>query len=50
MVTAVTYSAIETPRDGRRIDIRALRPTDQAELLPAVGRTSLSSSTAASLP
>ena len=43
MVAAATYSAVETLRDGRRIDIRALRPTDRAELLQAVGRTSLQS-------
>ena len=43
MVKAATYSAVETLRDGRRIDIRALRPTDRAELLQAVGRTSLQS-------
>jgi GNAT superfamily N-acetyltransferase len=35
-----TYSAIETLRDGRRVDIRAQRPDDRAELLAAVGRVS----------
>jgi GNAT superfamily N-acetyltransferase len=40
MVEAATYSAVETLRDGRRVDIRALRQDDQAELLAAVGRTS----------
>jgi GNAT superfamily N-acetyltransferase len=40
MVEAATYSAFETLRDGRRVDIRALRQDDQAELLAAVGRTS----------
>jgi GNAT superfamily N-acetyltransferase len=37
---AATYSAVETIRDGRRVDIRALRQDDRAELLAAVGRTS----------
>ena len=40
MVEAATYSAVETLRDGRRVDIRALRHDDRAELLAAVGRTS----------
>jgi RimJ/RimL family protein N-acetyltransferase len=43
MVEAATYSAVETLRDGRRVDIRSLRPDDRAELLAAVGRTSLES-------
>ncbi|MGO4389492.1 hypothetical protein AB4Y85_18360 [Microvirga sp. 2YAF29] len=34
------YSATETLRDGRIIEIRALRPTDRAGLLAAVGRVS----------
>jgi len=34
------YSAIETLRDGRRVEIRALRPDDRADLIAAVGRTS----------
>jgi RimJ/RimL family protein N-acetyltransferase len=34
------YSATETLRDGRTVEIRALRPEDQAGLLAAVGRTS----------
>lgn len=34
------YSVTETLRDGRRIEIRALKPTDQEELLSAVGRLS----------
>jgi RimJ/RimL family protein N-acetyltransferase len=37
---AARYSAIETTRDGRRIEIRALRPADQAGLLAAVDRSS----------
>jgi GNAT superfamily N-acetyltransferase len=40
MVEAATYSAVETLRDGRRVDIRALRQDDRAVLLTAVGRTS----------
>ena len=34
------YSATETLRDGRSIEIRALRPGDRDELLSAVGRMS----------
>lgn len=34
------YSATETLRNGRAIEIRALRPEDRAGLLAAVGRTS----------
>ena len=30
-------------RDGRRVEIRALRPGDRAELLAAIGRTSTQS-------
>lgn len=37
------YSAFETLRDGSRIEIRALRPDDQAGLIAAVGRTSAQS-------
>ena len=40
MVEAATYSAVETLRDGSRVDIRALRQDDRAELLASVGRTS----------
>ena len=40
MIEAAKYSAIETLRDGRRIEIRALRPDDQAGLLAAVERSS----------
>jgi GNAT superfamily N-acetyltransferase len=43
MVEAATYSAVETLRDGRRVEIRALRQDDRAALLAAVGRTSLES-------
>jgi len=34
------YSAIETSRNGERIEIRALRPQDRDELIAAVNRTS----------
>jgi RimJ/RimL family protein N-acetyltransferase len=37
---AVNYSAFETLRDGRRAQIRALRPDDRAELIAAVSRVS----------
>ena len=40
MVEAATYSATETLRDGRRIEIRALRQDDRTELLAAIGRAS----------
>jgi GNAT superfamily N-acetyltransferase len=43
MMEAATYSAVEMLRDGRRVEIRALRQSDRAELLAAVGRTSLES-------
>lgn len=35
-----TYSAEEGLRDGRRVEIRALKPDDQTDLLEAVGRMS----------
>jgi GNAT superfamily N-acetyltransferase len=35
-----TYSKAEALRDGRVVEIRALRPEDRAGLLAAVGRTS----------
>jgi RimJ/RimL family protein N-acetyltransferase len=37
------YSVIETLRNGERIEIRALRPQDRADLIAAVGRTSTES-------
>ncbi len=40
MVQARDYAATETLRDGRQIEIRALRPEDRAGMLAAVGRTS----------
>ena len=38
MSEASRYSAVETLRDGRRVEIGALRPDDRADLLAAVGR------------
>jgi RimJ/RimL family protein N-acetyltransferase len=38
MLEAARYSATERLRDGRMVEIRAQRPTDQAELLAAVER------------
>src|SRR3954468_3101197 len=40
MVDASNYSARETLRDGRQIEIRAFKPGDEADLVAAVGRTS----------
>ncbi len=40
---AANYSAIESIRDGRRVEIRALRPEDRDALLAAVGRASTQS-------
>jgi RimJ/RimL family protein N-acetyltransferase len=43
MIGAADYSAIEHLRDGRPIEIRALRPGDRDEMLVAIGRTSTQS-------
>ena len=40
---AAKYSALETLRDGRRVEIRALRPDDRADLIAAVARSSAQS-------
>jgi RimJ/RimL family protein N-acetyltransferase len=40
MFNAAAYSAIETLRDGRTLDIRAYRPEDREAFLAAVGRVS----------
>jgi RimJ/RimL family protein N-acetyltransferase len=40
MPEAAKYSAIATLRDGRRLEICALRPNDRDELIAAVGRAS----------
>jgi RimJ/RimL family protein N-acetyltransferase len=43
MIDAARYSAIEALRDGRRVEIRALRPQDRSDLVAAVGRSSVQS-------
>jgi RimJ/RimL family protein N-acetyltransferase len=43
MLKPAQYSAAEILRDGSRVQIRALRPEDRADLLAAVGRTSAQS-------
>ena len=43
MSETADYSAVELMRDGRRVEIRALRPEHRAELLAAIGRTSTQS-------
>jgi RimJ/RimL family protein N-acetyltransferase len=43
MLEAAKYSAIEPLRNGRQVEIRALKPGDQADLIAAVGRTSAQS-------
>ena len=40
MSEVAEYSIVELLRDGRRVEIRALRPDDRADLLAAVDRTS----------
>lgn len=40
MAQARDYTAAETLRNGRRVEIRALKPEDRDSLLAAVGRTS----------
>jgi RimJ/RimL family protein N-acetyltransferase len=40
---AADYVAVELLREGRRLEVRALRPDDQAELLAAVDRISAQS-------
>jgi RimJ/RimL family protein N-acetyltransferase len=43
MLEAAKYSAIESLRDGRRMEIRALRPEDKTDMLGAIDRTSAQS-------
>ena len=43
MIETAKYSAVERLRDGREIEIRALRPADEDEMLAAVDRTSAQS-------
>ena len=40
MLQVRDYSATETLRDGRKVEIRAIKPDDRASLLAAVDRTS----------
>jgi hypothetical protein len=40
MDRAAEYSAVELLRNGRSIQIRALRASDRTDLVSAVGRTS----------
>ena len=40
MLEAGEYSAVELSRNGRRVEIRALRPGDRADLAAAVCRAS----------
>ncbi len=42
-MTPATYSAREKLRDGRPIEIRALRPDDEADMLAAIDRTAAES-------
>ena len=38
MVDAATYTATDRLRDGRALEIRALKPSDEAAMMAAVGR------------
>src|ERR1700759_2032952 len=43
MPEARRYRAVEQLRDGRQIEIRALRPDDESDMLAAIGRISTQS-------
>ena len=43
MSTASDYRTVEHLRDGREVEIRALRPDDKDDMLAAVGRTGMQS-------
>jgi len=43
VLQAAQYSANETLRNGGRVEIRALKPEDQTDLIAAVGRSSAQS-------
>ena len=43
MTAAAEYSAVETLRNGQRVEIRALRPQDRDEFVAAAGRLSTES-------
>lgn len=47
---AATYSAVLTLRDGRKAEIRALRPTDRKDLSPLLAIPAIARFTAASSP
>ena len=38
MFNAATYSGTDRLRDGRTLEVRALKPSDEADMLAAVGR------------
>jgi hypothetical protein len=38
VMNAANYSATDELRDGRKVEIRALRPEDRTDLLAAIGR------------
>ena len=38
MFNAATYTATDRLRDGRTLEVRALKPSDEADMLTAVGR------------
>ena len=40
MMKASNYTAVEPLRDGRKVEIRALRPEDRAGFIAAVGHAS----------
>jgi hypothetical protein len=50
MLDAANYSAIETLRNGRKLEIRAFRCEDRADFLSAVDRIGPRSRYPASLP
>src|SRR6516165_5617361 len=43
VLKAADYSVVERLRDGSGIEIRAIRPADDQEMLEAIGRTSVQS-------
>ena len=43
MSETAKYSTVQALRDGRRVEIRALKPEDRADLLAAIDRTSTQS-------
>src|SRR5260370_41696736 len=43
MTTGSDYRAVEHLRDGREVEIRALRPDDKDDMLAAVGRAGMQS-------